>query len=564
MKLNLDQLPANARSMAATGFPFGESPRMPDVQAIADAMQGPTQLARAQMAWQNSMAKTFNEGTQVGGARIVTELGFPVGQQLDSVLDLVALPPEAIEVGHSFFALLEATGLTDSAPVEDLMATLETAMTDVMGALADVTSGIPVYGWAAKMIWNVISGVRKLAELIRGQKSQEPEAQRVQFVPGGDLNAGNDTMVLLGTLDWTPVFLPYGGTTKGGYGSEYFASVTIEGGGQRIYPTSEQLAGFGMIPGTTSMHQYIEVEPGAGVGRVRDSGRFYPTARNVGIYGWGQSNLENNPSLYSINARAVREAWAAYLFNLRLWIRETKSLKESTKRKLVNNEVLVRQFGWGPYDMPFKPELGYENFGIDDPDGAIPWKRVNEQRAEGGPPAQTGVAHPIYFARDQERRQWDALDTLMCAYASENQGAFQGFKGEDMAARLEVRRKQLKQHPAVCNVELKDVVDVVYKAAVEFAVEQTDCEAPSGAHMLRLPGDLFRKPPRKGANPVPADFPEYVDSLMITGAAADANARRRAGRPTFIQEYGPAAAAVVAIAAAGGLAYRSRKTRNTP
>jgi hypothetical protein len=61
-----------------------------------------------------------------------------------------------------------------------------------------------------------------------------------------------------------------------------------------------------------------------------------------------------------------------------------------------------------------------------------------------------------------EKKQWDALDTLQCAYVSHSAPAFEeGTPGVFLRARLIERRTQLLQHSARFEVHLADVVDSV-------------------------------------------------------------------------------------------------------
>jgi hypothetical protein len=100
------------------------------------------------------------------------------------------------------------------------------------------------------------------------------------------------------------------------------------------------------------------------------------------------------------------------------------------------------------------------------PEEPIYWKdRSRTFSASSTTTVQTwgpmGMCVEPYLAR-VEQKQWDALDTLQCAYVSHSAPAFEeGTPGAFLRARLIERRTQLLQHPARFDVHLADVVDSV-------------------------------------------------------------------------------------------------------
>lgn len=547
---------------------------LPDAASVAEAMSGPTVQNAVQIEWQDRLTDGFNVGTQFGAARIVSDgIGYLQGPKFDSVLSLVGVPEEALMVGQVFTEILEDTvGAMLEASVDEIMEVLEQVLDQVLGAMVDVISGIPVFGWVVKIVWNVVRGIIRLVEVIKGQNEKPPEKEypRALFTPDGDLALANHGVLrVLNGYDWTNVFMPPGVDRNTTYG-EYFRGNKLEGGGRRIETRGEKVDWIGMIPGTTSLHQYIEVEPGGN--QVRDTGSLLPSARNLSTYAWAQVTDLQSPSMYSVGAEQVRSVWSAYLFNLRMWIRETGLMKESTKRKLVNSPVMVKQFGWGPYDMPFDSKLGFENFGIDDPTGKIKWTRVPLTTGKNAKPAQTGVAHPVRAMKELEQAQWRGLNTLQVAYVDERQGAFQGFKQEDMLKRLVERRKQLLQHPALCDVNMPDVVDPKFRSTADFHQEEgrkgtpgypncvpvvpgTSLQIPS---LPQVPGPFRPLPKTAHFNPVPSDAPQYIDAIVIGQLVNGAKKRKKEGRPSFIREYGVEMAATLGLAAAAGAMWRYR------
>ena len=227
-----------------------------------------------------------------------------------------------------------------------------------------------------------MQGIIRIAELIKQQNEEPPEQEypRVAFSPDNDIALCNQFVInKVKKLVWDEIFMPPGIDRNTTYG-EYFWGAKLEGGGRRIRSRGLKSGWVGFIPGTTSLHQDLEVEPGGY--QIRDTGLYYPSARNMGAFAWGQVSDRSSAAMYTVNAERVGRTWAAYLFNLRMWIRETDTMKDATKRRLVNHPQIVKQFGWGPYDMPFDSKLGFENFGIDDPDRKINWKRVPERRGQ--------------------------------------------------------------------------------------------------------------------------------------------------------------------------------------
>ena len=161
----------------------------------------------------------------------------------------------------------------------------------------------------------------------------------------------------------------------------------------------------------------------------------------------------------------------------------------------------------------------------------------------------------------------------------EDQGAFEGYRAEDMAKRLEERRKQLLVHPALCEVVLKDMIDVTYKSAVDFTIQMGDPKYPGSepenypinCGALTSPGMKIKQPSQSGgkdpfdpedgpkpANPVPSDAPQYLDAVLVKGIVNGERDKKRKKKPGFLKEYGAETAGVLALAAVGGMLYRRK------
>lgn len=521
---------------------------LPDLVSVQETFD-PGAMRASEIAFQNRAITFFNQGSQKTFAGVLSNVGIPENAGFAEIVSFLNVPQQALDVGVLFWDLVDemAEDVLEET-VEQLMELAEVAFEEAFGALVDVVGAIPVYGWIVKAVWNVAMGIKSIVDIAKESNKDDPEQEypRAQFSPSADRDITNEFMLKVFRSDrnWTTIFAPPGFGKNTSYGDR-FRGEKLEGGGRRIITRGTKTGWVGFIPGTTMVHRSFEVEPGGYI--VRDIGRIYPSVRDQGISAWGQV-LKNSPSMYTIDTESARGWWSQYLFDLRMWLKETDLLASDTKRRLVNNGEVVGMFGWGPYDMPFNPKLGYENFGINDPQGNIPWTRTKRQ---------TGVAVPLHNLEILYKRQLGYLDTLTCAYIDENYGVFQGLHSatSNLKAKWEERRQQLLHHPARCDVDLKNIPDGWYQLQMEES--QVVCfKGPGGqlAPGFQPSGDV----PEPNAEP--HDLPD-VKSVQATLTGLVIDQKKKKLPPSFFEENKMAIGMLVLAAGAGTYYYKRKKKR---
>lgn len=509
---------------------------LPDFPEIFERLgQADPQAVRlAEIDFTNGIETNFNLGSQKSIAGVLGNIGIPQGPIFESALEFLDMPDYALVVADVFWGIIEDYAIDIfKATVEQLVEVAIEALGKVLGSLVDIMSGIPAYGYVIDIAWDVGMGIKKLVDIAKESNKPPPEAvyARAEFSPQADVSMANNNVIgpARHASDWTPIFKPPGlGRTKT-WGPR-FTSQKLEGGGRRVRTRGQRAGWVGFVPGTTMVHRGFEIERGGNV--VRDIGALYPSTRNLAFLAWGQAQ-KNSPAMYTVDAVTARDQWAQYLFDLRMWIRETDILKESAKRAFVDGPLAKQTFGWGPYDMPFDSDLGYENFGIWDTEDKL-----------GG-----GVAIPIRHLTNLRERQGRLLNTLTCAYVDPTYGSMRG--DPSLLDKLETRRQQLLAHPARCDVDLDNIPDASFRGAMEIA-QDVCAEGPGGfltappleAEPPDTPGPLFPEPP-----------------LIVTGVPV-ADAVR--GHPrSFWQEHGAALGSVVVGLGLIGIAWRVREAQRS-
>lgn len=453
----------------------------PDVnELVQDASGDPASITRIQGWVAERAAGIYQAGGELGLASIVTKIGVAAEQTVESVANAIDESDTdwASGVVDSVTDTLGAAGAFVSALASvsdaDGERLVKEAMQIGIGVSIQLMSQIPVVGWIAKIAWTLGNGIYQLVQVVKksNEEDEPPAYPAVNFSPENDLIRFNNEV--LGRLrtqhDWTKMFRPPGGgvPAQAAWLGEFETANLGQGNkvyGRTIKPTNPCALCLGFVPGTGFLHNNIEVVSL----NVKDTGNTYlPSSRQHGLWIWEHIARHNSPALYTVDAKALEVGWRNYLKALRLYVEADDELSPSQKNKIVNvyNKDLEgnKIFGWG---KPRTTEAG----------AWIPDEEANAYQ-------------PVAAARTVRERQLAFLDTMTCAYVDDSFGAL---SDPDVKAKWKQRRKDLLQHPAICNVDLSMIPDAIYRGQVEYAQDNRPSCKFGGP--LNLAGGGAPKPP---------------------------------------------------------------------
>ncbi|MEX1365604.1 MAG: hypothetical protein AB1Z98_20925 [Nannocystaceae bacterium] len=200
--------------------------------------------------------------------------------------------------------------------------------TEAFAQALDSLGWIPIAGWVLDLVGSVVELVTNLARAVgdlREAKAREALAQvttvpLAQWSQGADEVLARTMMMRLGQHDAQWLVSPrYPATSASDFRAK---AEVINPGDQRwagwiVYsgdgPAAQGVGspGLGFIPGTRNLHGAMELRT-RGARDLRDLGAFYPTARMAAVQ-WWEMVVGGGPAMYSVDAKAARQAWADYL-----------------------------------------------------------------------------------------------------------------------------------------------------------------------------------------------------------------------------------------------------------
>lgn len=435
------------------GVPKRVDLTLPDIPEIfSDAGNAPI-FSASLGRYVAQSAEIFQLASQLGLKGLLTNVGMPIKQSFDVMLDAMR-----INVQDEVLGKLSEGGRNLQEAWKDLQKggengteLKEISVDTAVGTGVNMAAVIPVAGWIVKILWSVAKAIKGIAQLVRDSKPEQVE----RLYGPTTFNPRLDNDVLNGVLSdvhnrrdwgrrWGPPAMGSGvGTTPD------FDVLPLEGGGFEIVRKSGYTdegpqidwaseGWTGMVPGTPYLHQGIQVSH---AGTVRDMGTILlPSSREVLLWVWGSVLGHGNtatPSMYCVDIEPI-ERWAKYIHDLHVFIHDKLDASDSLKRKIIehfNKRGSQQVFGWGTSIKPTENEA--DNY----------W--------------------PVEQARTLRKRQFGMLDTLMVAYVD---GSYSAIKGDSqMRSKWIQRRKDLLQHPARCDVDVSSVPDTDYREALRAA-----------------------------------------------------------------------------------------------
>jgi len=438
----------------------------PDLVEIAQRSQEGLSIRLALEEIERDQVTIAEKGGQHILANYIQNVGIPKGRVFDGAMVAIEAKRLASDFMRSLIDM--ASDLAKDFAV-DVLKNILPDITSLIGTAVDSVSSIPILGAVVKIATFFVKAFKAALDepeygsaenIVFSQTLYNPEIDWVYAAHILDLTKTKN--------DWTGIFLPPCGL-RPNY-SHFGAGASKMAGpeGRECYrvgyakdPTGSEDPRYhwiGVVPGTDRINRHWEW-----VGNdFKDTGSMLPTARQIGAQCWG-TLLNEGPTLFCINADKALNAWITALNYLREWLRgepiSGRSNPNPGARKYFSgphiNKMLVyfkEEFwglaggtGGGPVGGniygPWKPDMPYEErFDINN---SIPVKSLEKLR----------------------ERQWKSLDTINVAYITPGFGAFK--QNSDFKDRLELRKRQLLDHPAKYKVDINNVPDFEYKKELE-------------------------------------------------------------------------------------------------
>lgn len=330
----------------------------------------------------------------------------------------------------------------------------------VLGAMGSV----PFFGPIVKTI------VGLLNLLVQRLTAEAPKPPLVTYSKSRDEEEAALAKVVLQSADWTRLFMPPGSggwvsaNLEGGWGYE---SDVIEasqlgcwpggwGGSRRLQVQSFKIGpqcggGFGVSAKKLEKclddyFRYTLVPSGKVASHVMDTFGALPSLDAFGRATWAALSGRRSAAMFAVDTRKL-SAWGDYYDGLRdraaYDVSSGLLVAETSKQWLGGRSALWRTYAHGyRFDAVASDVKHVKGMGV---------------------PIESVIAA---YASDLRKRQERSLDTLLCAYASEGQGAFRSSK---LNAKLHANRVALLKSPARRDVVLGDIVDPSYRAAMATA-----------------------------------------------------------------------------------------------
>jgi hypothetical protein len=413
----------------------GDLPALPNLTELAKSAD-PRAMAVGQAEFGAQTATIW----QVGGQRILgavlVNTGIPQGDTYDAAIAAIGLDPAALDV---ITILREAMGGTVDRLTEKA---LKQAFSEGIGVAADMLGVVPVAGWIAKAIIDAGVAIYRLVRLVQeGKEPPETTYERATFDPGLDRYMAQD---VIGTtrhsVDWNSLFSPPAIGSSRGYVDAVGFQRLEDGLRMTITGMSEHYSDgwTGYIPGSNNVTAQLEIitmEPGSTNLQVYDTGRLFPSLRNMSTMAW-TAVTRNSPQMYCVDANDLIRRWESYLGQIRDAIQSTGRLTTDQKRVVVRK--LKSIYGWGSFNSR-TPVGEWDAYGLD-------------------------RSVPIAMLRTLRARQLGYLDTTTIAYVDES---FEAFR-TDLEARDKLRTNLplLVKHPARCTLDMKNVRNPDYAKAL--------------------------------------------------------------------------------------------------
>lgn len=458
----------------------------------------------------------------------------------------VGVPEAVVQSGELAASMLNMV----ISPPEDIEA-LMLELADVsIGVITNVLSVYPIVGAIAGVIGSVVKAVIFVRTMDQGGVQQF-------FQPLTDYNVGaeevvmSSTLPLLGTSDWTSLFLPRVGGGVHIEGREGVCPSWVMMSDERVGATGFVPGGRGIMGPIQAMFRHM-VNPKQGDWcnnkeiHYRDVGDFYPSAAQLLIGVSGQVQKPGT-ALWSIRPDVIMQEWQDHFDEVikqaTKWWEGTDLSGSSLESASTDNRHRVIQALLAPY---FGTKLDGQEWtrGL----FSSTWRPGRERDMEN---LVDKMVRP--WCEAVARRQRYFLGTTAVAYGDSAGG---GFKDPELRAEMDDMRRLLLDSPARRDVVLEDVVDRDYREELFRRTIGNTLATPThprrdGAAPARLEGvDMGPEDP-----PVP---PTGGTPLELVPPRPERMALKKKGKGATVAKV---ALGVGAAAAAGYIFTRRRSSR---
>ncbi len=451
----------------------------------------------------------------------------------------------ATQVGVPSQLLPAFEGVVTAAIDRDWSALATSAAGSGLDIAMNALGAIPILGWLAKGALVVVRGMIQVSKDKRAPPEMVPLAVYDRAVNNWYASRALHVIGDAGAYDrdWTPLFdVPGTGPWVGLRGDPHGYLFHLQGyDDQAQRETTESLgAGKAMVPGAglglvqvnVNFPESIDMNraeiPYAAyfaATRAYDKTETLPSYLRVGVAAW-QTMQARTPAMFQVNVGGLVQRWRAYVEggldvadafrNSSAKNRDVRGRKRNAgylAHTMFYDVDLLQQYGsplWLPEGEPARDMRNplWGQYGYEDRIQLPISRRLDQIAAE--------KLISLY------KRQNAALDTLMVAYCSEKQPAFQA---ESLQRKLQARRRELLRHPAVADVNLDDVLDKDYRSLLytaKFSPGFGFTAAPgTGGRVARPFGDIDQIPEGSPWDVLgPAKGPAQIlgKGLLIGGA----------------------------------------------
>ena len=421
-----------------------------------DTLRDPAQI---ELAFRKAGILNLVEFTSLATALRVESIGLPN--------NLIPGAVNLFENASGYIASVAGMGERDPLPSDILTGAQGFAQ---VAASLGAFEQVPIVGAIVGFVLNAA----KLAINTYGQsQTVAVEAVPMGYSKASDEDYTRSALALYGGGDLTSIFLP-ANDASGGVGV-HPVEVSIGWTGSKtvverslFVPHGNSTGGLGALPNTALNPLAWQVDHATVLERAtyESWGRFKPAFTQSTMQSW-QGLLANSRATYLVDAVKLADGWADWTRAMVEWA-SSSNYNEATRRRIAGMLISTTS-ELGTSAIATLHAAGYTQ--------VLPW---SPRRGEGINVQPTVGDFGRWAARVQlGARQRKYLGTLTVAYCSENDPAFRS--DNELAKLLADRRLMLLNHPDVVRVDLDQVVDADYRAAV--AVRQ----GPKG--LKQAPGD---------------------------------------------------------------------------
>lgn len=376
------------------------------------------------------------------------------------VANKIGIPAEALASAEEFFGIAGETlgGSLDSfkpgIAVPQLLGQFA-QLADTLGAFESV----PIVGWILSIglaAWNIGSSAWI------SKHTKELEALPFDYSKDADEYEQREVLRISAQEDQTETFMPY---VDGSGGIKTYNVELMAGplGAQtkvarKVAVPRGSRVGMGVIPGIPQIprgwmyatHWNVETRSTAG-GVVWSA--YRPGLQQTGTLAWN-GVLADTRRRYFVSTRDLSSAWSDFYGAI-----EELAFKEGSKR--ARWWISLHQLGEQYSLVPEIPEKYYTR-GV--PEGLS--QSLAMPMWGGDPHVRLTMRGVVQFLIDRQlrSRQVNGLGTLLCAYVSDNDAAFDG--DSQLKDLLKQRRQQLLKHQGRYQVDLDRVPDGDFRSAI--------------------------------------------------------------------------------------------------